>query len=347
MDKKLKRLCSVCVRGGSKGVPFKNIRPLLGKPLLIHTLDQARESGLFDYIVLSSDSEDILKLAKDWGVDHSIERPVDLATDSAAKLPAIQHCFRTAETMFGIRFDTVVDLDVTSPLRNQSDLKGALGLLESGDSVTNVITGTPSRRSPYFNLIELDALGSVHLCGTRLKWKEMLVPPEKCLQGVLDVIERTGQIVFVVDPCQHLLGTVTDHDVNTALLKGAKLKDTVKEIMNSDPTTASDQMDEEEIWKLLHQSNLFHIPILDKENRLVSVRSKETIVRRQDTPSCYDLNASIYVWWRDSLLSARHVIQPKTRLYVMPEERSVDIDTELDFRWVEFLMNEQLTHIQK
>jgi CMP-N-acetylneuraminic acid synthetase len=72
----------------------------------------------------------------------------------------------------------------------------------------------------------------------------------------------------------------------------------------------------------------------------------KTIVRRQDAPPCFDLNASIYAWWRDSLLSARHVIQPKTRLYVMPDERSVDIDSELDFLWVEFLMNDQRTQNQ-
>ena len=174
----------------------------------------------------------------------------------------------------------------------------------------------------------------------------MLVPPETTIQGVLNVLARTGQIAFVVDNLQHLLGTVTDHDVRTSLLQGHTLKDAVKHIMNSHPTTASDQMDEEELWSLFHQSNLLHIPVLDKENRIVSVRSMEAIVRRQDAPPCYDMNASIYAWRRNSLLSARHVIQPKTRLYVMPEERSVDIDSELDFRWVEFLMNDQRTQNQ-
>ena len=53
------------------------------------------------------------------------------------------------------------------------------------------------------------------------------------------------------------------------------------------------------------------------------------------------MNASIYAWWRDSLLKERHVLQSSTLLYLMPEERSVDIDTELDFRWVEFLMNDE------
>ena len=234
----MKRLCSVCARGGSKGVPNKNIRPLLGKPLLIHSLDQARQSGLFDCIVVSSDSNEILQLAEEWGVDHVIERPEELATDFAPKLPVIQHCFQTAETLSGMTFDIAVDLDATSPLRNQADLKGVVDLLESNDTATNVITGTPARHSPYFNLIELDESGSVHLSGKRQN---------------IDV----------------------------------------------------------------------------------------TIVRRQDVPLCFDLNASIYAWRRDSLLKAHHVIQPSTRLYVMPEERSVDIDSELDFRWVEFLMNDE------
>ena len=163
----MKRLCSICVRGGSKGVPNKNIRTLLGKPLLLHSLDQARKSGLFDCIVVSSDSPKILQLAEEWGVDHVIERPEELATDSAPKMPVIQHCFITAETLSGMTFDIAVDLDATSPLRNQADLKGVVDLLESHDSTTNVITGAPAHRSPYFNLVELDKSGRVNLSGKR------------------------------------------------------------------------------------------------------------------------------------------------------------------------------------
>ena len=234
----MKRLCSVCARGGSKGVPNKNIRSLLGKPLLTHSLDQARESGLFNCVVVSSDSPKILQLAEEWGVDHVIERPEELATDFAAKLHVIQHCFQTAETLSGMTFDMAVDLDATSPLRNQADLKGVVDLLESHDSKTNLITGAPARRSPYFNLIELDESGKIHLSGKRQ-----------------------------------------------------------------------------------------------------SIDGK--IFRRQDAPPCFDMNASIYAWWRDSLLKSHYVLQQGTRLYVMPEERSVDIDSELDFRWVEYLMNDQ------
>ncbi len=333
----MKRLCSVCVRGGSKGVPFKNIRPLLGKPLLIHSLDQARQSGLFDCIVVSSDSWEILQLAQDWGVDHVIERPAELATDSAAKLPAIQHCFRTAESLSGTTFDTVLDLDATSPLRNQDDLKGAIELLGNHEQVTNVITGTPARRSPYFNLVELDESGMVHLSGWRRHWNRMLINPEASLREVLEVLDRVGQIAFVVDALQHLLGTVTDRDIRNALLQDYALESAVQNIMNPNPITASEKMDEEELWNLFQHSKLLHVPVLDTKGRLVNVRSMETIVRRQDAPPSYDLNASIYAWWRDSLLCARHVIQSGTRLYVMPEERSVDIDSELDFQWVKFL----------
>ena len=339
----MKRLCSVCVRGNSKGVPNKNIRPLLGKPLLLYSLDQARDSGFFDCIVVNSDSREILQLAKDWGVDFAIKRPAEMATDTAAKLPVIKHSFSSAETLCGITFDTVVDLDATSPLRNQEDIEGAIKLLESGDSVTNVITGTNARRSPYFNLIELDKSGEVHLSGERKKWKEMLVSPDTSIKEALNVIERVEQIVFVIDLNGRLLGTVTDHDVRTSFLQGVKLDEAVKNIMNTNPTTASNEMSEEKLWKIFESSDLLHIPVINSEKKLINVRNMNRIVRRQDAPPCFDMNTSIYVWCRDSLLNSfQHVIQPGTRLYVMPEERSVDIDSELDFRWVEFLMQEKL-----
>ena len=71
------------------------------------------------------------------------------------------------------------------------------------------------------------------------------------------------------------------------------------------------------------------------------LRTRRTIVRRQDAPKVYDMNASIYVWWRQSLLDNPSVWQEKTRLFVMPAERSVDIDTEMDFQFVEFLLSKQ------
>lgn len=97
MGESMKRICTVCARGGSKGVKQKNIRELLGKPLIAHTLEQARKSGLFDVLAVSSDSAEILAVAQQYGADELIERPVHLATDTAAKLPVIQHCVEEVE----------------------------------------------------------------------------------------------------------------------------------------------------------------------------------------------------------------------------------------------------------
>lgn len=224
----MKRLCSVCARGGSKGVTNKNLRNLLGKPLIAHTILQARATSLFEAIVVSSDSEAILDAASEWGADHLIHRPDELARDESPKLPVIRHCAVEAEKMTGLQFDTFVDLDATSPLRLPEDIAGAVGLLEKAGH-SNVITAMPSRRSPYFNIVELTDAGVPRLA------KQMAV----------------------------------------------------------------------------------------------------SVARRQDAPTCYDMNASIYVWTRRALFDAETLFQERTGLFVMPEERSIDIDTELDFTLVE------------
>jgi NAD(P)-dependent dehydrogenase (short-subunit alcohol dehydrogenase family)/CMP-N-acetylneuraminic acid synthetase len=158
-ERRVKRLCTICARGGSKGAPNKNLRLLLGKPLLVHSIEQARTSCLFERISVSSDSADILALAQANGAE-TIERPADLATDTAPKIPVIHHALLVTEARQNATYDTLVDLDVTSPLRLSKDIRGAVALLESS-RVSAVVTGTPSFRSPYFNLIERSGDGSV------------------------------------------------------------------------------------------------------------------------------------------------------------------------------------------
>src|SRR6185503_5455906 len=97
MDRAMSRICSVCARGGSKGVRNKNTRELAGRPLIVHTLEQARSTGLFKLIAVSSDSAEILDLARTHGADLTVERPPELASDTAAKIPAIRHCVAAAE----------------------------------------------------------------------------------------------------------------------------------------------------------------------------------------------------------------------------------------------------------
>lgn len=227
-------LCTICARGGSKGVANKNIKPLLGKPLIAYTIEQAQQTGLFEHIIVSTDSDEIARTAQEYGAEVFFKRPAELSTDNAPKIPVIRHAFCESEKHFQKTFDALIDLDATSPLRNAADIQEAFNLFSSGH-YDNLITAMPSRRSPYFNLIEQTADGKVTL---------------------------------------------------------------------SKPPT-------------------------------------HTIVRRQDAPACYDMNASIYIWTRDALLTHDTVFLQNTGLYVMPEERSIDIDSELDFKFVEFLMGEK------
>lgn len=231
----MKRLGSICARGGSKGVPNKNLRIVAGKPLIAHTIQQAVQSKMFDCISVSSDSVEILNVAKNFGAEVLIQRPIEMATDTAAKLPAIQHCLLETEKIMQVQFDIVVDMDCTSPLRSIQDITQSINLFESSGGCSNLITGARARRSPYFNLVQRKTDGYV----------ELVVTPEK--------------------------------------------------------------------------------PIL----------------RRQDAPDCYDMNGSIYIWTRDSLLSIKKVISDKTIIFEMPEERSLDIDSEFDFKVVSFLMEKR------
>ena len=157
-----KRIATICARGGSKGLPGKNVRTLTGKPLIAHAIEQAKETGLFDVVAVSSDSDAILEEAANWSPDLIVKRPEEMATDTASKLPPIAHSVVTAETEYKITFDTVVDLDVTSPLRSVEDVAGAVHLMEER-GVSNVLTGSLARKNPFFNLIELTPEGYVTL----------------------------------------------------------------------------------------------------------------------------------------------------------------------------------------
>ena len=105
------------MRGGSKGLSNKNLKELHGKPLMAYTIEQALQSKLFEHVVVSTDSKDIAEVAKLYGAESWFLRPSELATDEAPKLPAIRHAFMESEKHYGHQFDTLVDLDVTSPLR--------------------------------------------------------------------------------------------------------------------------------------------------------------------------------------------------------------------------------------
>lgn len=145
------RLFSICARGGSTGVPGKNIRMLHGKPLIAWTIEQALGSGLADTVVVSTDSEEIASVARTCGAEVPFIRPARLATAEAAKLPVILHLVQWLEER-GNRIDTIVDLDPTSPLREIADIEACVQLLDEQTDV--VITGYLSDKNPYFNMVE-------------------------------------------------------------------------------------------------------------------------------------------------------------------------------------------------
>jgi CMP-N,N'-diacetyllegionaminic acid synthase len=229
-----KTLCTICARGGSKGVKNKNIRQLLGKPLIAHSIIRAKESKLFEHIVVSTDSDAIAEAAEKYGAEVFFKRSANLAGDTVSKFPTVQDALIRTEEHYCKKFDYLVDLDATSPLRSAEDIVNAFNQFIKQDN-DNLITAMPARRSPYFNLIELN---------------------------------KEGQVVL-------------SKEINPPL------------------------------------------------------------VRRQDSPKCFDMNASIYIFKRDILLKVESVFLKKTGLFEMPEERSIDIDSEQDFKFVEFLMREK------
>ena len=227
-----KILCTICARGGSKGVKNKNIKEINGKPLIAYTIEQAKASGLFEHIVISTDSDLIANVAQEYGAEVFFKRSADMASDTAGKLDVIRDAFIRSEKYYETEFDYLIDLDATAPLRDVDDIINSFEQFLKNDN-ENLITAMPGRRSPYFNLVEVDYNGKVSLS---------------------------------------------------------------KSLDNS-------------------------------------------IVRRQDAPKSYDMNASIYIWKRDIILEKKKgLFLENTGLYVMPEERSIDIDTPLDYEFVEFLM---------
>lgn len=161
MDAKKDILITICARGGSKGVPGKNIRNINGKPLIGYTIECAQSIArvLQADIALSTDSEEIASVASSFGLDSSYVRPGFLASDTAGKVDAIADVLDFYEKHNCNSYQFVIDLDVTSPLRLKEDILKAFELLSLDENALNIFSVSPARRSPYFNMVEFDANG--------------------------------------------------------------------------------------------------------------------------------------------------------------------------------------------
>ena len=228
-------LATICCRGGSKGVPGKNIKLLPTKPLISFTIEAAKKSRLIDDLIVSTDDNEIANVAKLYGAKVPFMRPAALATDTASKWPVFIHAVETYEKLTGKTVTYLVDLDVTVPLKTAEDIDGAIQLALSDLSADVVITGYEPERNPYFNMMEIGDDGYAAIV------KKSIIP----------------------------------------------------------------------------------------------------IVRRQDAPIVYSLSPAAYVIKKEALYAYEHWSKARCKIFPIPRERAIDIDTGLDFKIVEFLMNNQ------
>ncbi len=158
-------LITICARGGSKGIPGKNIRSINGLPLIAYTIKTAQQFAkkYSAIIALSTDSLEIKEVASQYGLTSDYSRPDDLATDTAGKVAVIEDLKRYEECKHNLVFDFVMDLDVTSPLRTVEDLEKALEMLENDNIAYNIFSVNPANRNPYFNMVESTSDGYVQL----------------------------------------------------------------------------------------------------------------------------------------------------------------------------------------
>jgi len=147
-------LCTISMRGGSKGVKNKNLRLVNGKPLMYFTIKQAIKSKIFDHIVVSTDSKKILKIAKSYGAEGWFLRPKKMALDKSPKIPAVKHALIQAEKYYNKKFEFIVELDATSPLRKVKDIINAYKFFIK-KKANILVTGSKSKKNPYFNMVDV------------------------------------------------------------------------------------------------------------------------------------------------------------------------------------------------
>lgn len=152
-------IAAVFARGGSKGVPRKNVRRVAGKPLIVYAIETARAVSRINRILVSTDDVEIAEAASQAGAEVPFMRPAELATDTASEWLSWKHLINWVnQESGGPRADVIVSLPTTSPLRSIVDVEASLDALLDSDADA-VITVTPAARNPYFNMVTIDEQG--------------------------------------------------------------------------------------------------------------------------------------------------------------------------------------------
>jgi len=158
-------LCVISSRGGSRGLQNKNIRPMLGKPLITWSIEQALRTPEIDRVVVSTDSEAIAEVARDSGAKTPFLRPAHLATPEAGKWDVFKHALDACEKHYGETYEMYVDLDCTNPLREISDISACIAQFckRRTEGVEGIFSICPARKNPYFNMLEAAASGALKI----------------------------------------------------------------------------------------------------------------------------------------------------------------------------------------
>lgn len=224
----------IFARGGSKGVPHKNIRLLANKPLIAYSIEKAYECSLIDRVIVSTDDTGIAKIALQYGAEVPFMRPAELARDDSPEWLAWQHAilsFMEIEKTFIM--DVFVSLPPTSPLRAVEDINACIEKLLNSDADV-VITAKVAERNPYFNMV------------------------------------------------------ILDEEFNARLL----------------------------------------------------IEDKGRVYRRQDALNLYDVTTVAYTAHPEFVLKAKSIFDGKVKVVLVPSERALDIDSEFDFKFAEFILSQ-------
>ncbi len=158
----MKAICFIGARGGSKGIPRKNIRKLDNKPLIAYAIESAIKSKIFSNVVVSTEDSEIAKIAQKYGAEVPFKRPKYLATDSAGFADVMLHGIKELKKL-DYEFDVLVNRDCTVPFFRISDMKKAVNLLKN--KKPNAVYGVYSQHfNPYFNIMEKDSNGFLKMC---------------------------------------------------------------------------------------------------------------------------------------------------------------------------------------
>lgn len=153
----MKPICIIPARGGSKGIPRKNIRFLGDKPLIAHTIESALDSNIFDHVIVSTEDSKIARISKKYGAEIPFMRPRKLSGDTTSTDEVLNFCIPKLQSL-GMNFDIFALRDCTAPFINKKDMSGAIRLLKR-KKCDSVFAATKAHPNPYFGMMETNKNG--------------------------------------------------------------------------------------------------------------------------------------------------------------------------------------------